>query len=87
MRNTAGLALCALLLALPVRAEPEPQGADAERLRTAKELFFDRKYVEARTAWSAVLAHSQGAQAATAAGMKLTPENVAIDDGLKKKSA
>ena len=26
-------------------------------------------------------------QAATAAGMKLTPENVAIDDGLKKKSA
>ena len=67
MRNTAGLALCALLLAVPVRAEPEPQGADAERLRTAKELFFDRKYVEARTAWSAVLAHSQGAQAATAA--------------------
>ena len=26
-------------------------------------------------------------QAATAAGMKLTPENVAVDDGLKKKSA
>ena len=26
-------------------------------------------------------------QAAAAAGMKLTPENVAVDDGLKKKSA
>jgi 3-hydroxyisobutyrate dehydrogenase-like beta-hydroxyacid dehydrogenase len=27
------------------------------------------------------------AQAAAAAGMKLEPENVAVDDGLKKKSA
>jgi 3-hydroxyisobutyrate dehydrogenase-like beta-hydroxyacid dehydrogenase len=26
-------------------------------------------------------------QAARAAGMKLTPENIAVDDGLKKKSA
>ena len=26
-------------------------------------------------------------QAANAAGMKLTPENVAVDDGLKKKTA
>jgi hypothetical protein len=26
-------------------------------------------------------------QAAAAAGMKLTPENIAVDDGLKKESA
>ena len=29
---------------------------DADRLRQAKELFFDRKYAEARDAWAAVLA-------------------------------
>ena len=46
---------------------PEPAGPDAERLRTAKALFFDRKYDEAREAWKAVLARSSGAPAATAA--------------------
>lgn len=58
-----------LLLGMPAgaRAEPEPQGADAERLRSAKALFFDRKYAEAREAWREVLARSTGAQAATAA--------------------
>jgi hypothetical protein len=64
MTGTAWL-LWAALLAGP--AGPEPQGAEAERLRTAKELFFDGKYTEARAAWQAVLARSQGAQAATAA--------------------
>jgi hypothetical protein len=34
--------------------------ADAERLRTAKTLFFDRKYAEARQAWEAVRVGGQG---------------------------
>jgi hypothetical protein len=59
--------LLALALATPVFAETEPQGAAGERLRAAKELFFDRKYTEAREAWRAVLGASQGAAAATAA--------------------
>jgi tetratricopeptide (TPR) repeat protein len=66
MMGTAWL-LWAALLAGPTSAGPEPQGAEAERLRTAKELFFDGKYTEARAAWQAVLARSQGSQAATAA--------------------
>jgi len=37
--------------------------ADAERLRTAKTLFFDRKYEEARQAWEAVRAAAKGAEA------------------------
>ena len=37
--------------------------ADAERLRTAKTLFFDRKYSEARQAWEAVRASAKGAEA------------------------
>jgi hypothetical protein len=56
--------LTALVLAGP---SLEPQRAETERLRTAKELFFDRKYGEARSAWREVLAHAQGAPAATAA--------------------
>jgi hypothetical protein len=58
-----------MLLCVPAvgRGEPEPQGADAERLRNAKALYFDHKYIEARQAWTDVLAHSQGAPAATAA--------------------
>jgi tetratricopeptide (TPR) repeat protein len=65
--KTAAGVLCALLFSGPALADPEPQGVAAERLRTAKELFFDRKYGEARAAWQQVLARSQGAQAATAA--------------------
>jgi hypothetical protein len=64
-------ALCLLLIASVLGgmafAEPEPQGPEGERLRTAKALFFDRKYAEAREAWREVLASAQGAQAATAA--------------------
>jgi len=37
--------------------------ADAERLRTAKTLFFDRKYAEARQAWEAVRVAAKGAEA------------------------
>jgi tetratricopeptide (TPR) repeat protein len=37
--------------------------ADAERLRTAKTLFFDRKYAEARQAWEAVRAVAKGTEA------------------------
>jgi hypothetical protein len=38
----------------------------AERLRAAKALFFDGKYVEARTAWEAVRASTRGAESTTA---------------------
>jgi hypothetical protein len=41
--------------------------ADAERLRTAKTLFFDRKYAEARQAWEAVRAAAKGTDAETPA--------------------
>jgi hypothetical protein len=40
---------------------------DAEKLRHAKELFFDRKYAEARQAWQGIQASASGAEAATAA--------------------
>jgi hypothetical protein len=37
--------------------------ADVEGLRTAKTLFFDRKYAEARQAWEAVRAAAKGTEA------------------------
>jgi hypothetical protein len=40
---------------------------DPERVRSAKALVFDRKYVEARQAWQAVRTAATGAEAATAA--------------------
>jgi hypothetical protein len=46
---------------VPARAQP-----DAEHVRTAKTLFFDRKYAEARQAWEAVRA-ARGPDAGTAA--------------------
>ena len=51
-------ALCVLGGLGPVWAQP-----DAERLRSAKTLFFDRKYAEARQAWEAVRAASRGVEA------------------------
>jgi tetratricopeptide (TPR) repeat protein len=51
-------ALCVLGGFGPVWAQ-----ADAERLRTAKTLFFDRKYAEARQAWEAVRAAAKGVEA------------------------
>lgn len=56
-----------LWLAPALAPAPEAAGPDAERLRTAKALFFDRKYDEAREAWKAVLARSSGPPAAAAA--------------------
>jgi hypothetical protein len=41
--------------------------ADPDRVRTAKALYFDRKYAEARKAWQDVLAASSGREAEAAA--------------------
>jgi hypothetical protein len=54
------LLLLVLLAAVPARAQ-----VDAERLRAAKTLFFDRKYAEARSAW-ATLAGAKGPEAEAA---------------------
>jgi tetratricopeptide (TPR) repeat protein len=53
------------MTALSVCGSPGPSWAqaDAERLRTAKTLFFDRKYAEARQAWEAVRVAAKGAEA------------------------
>jgi hypothetical protein len=61
---SAGLLLAAWMWsagAVPARAQP-----DVEHVRTAKTLFFDRKYAEARQAWEAVRA-ARGPDAGTAA--------------------
>jgi hypothetical protein len=57
----AALLLGALLL--PAAAHGQ---ADAERLRAAKALFFDRQYAEAREAWQAIAASGRGAEAQAA---------------------
>jgi hypothetical protein len=54
------LLLLVLLAAVPARAQ-----VDAERLRAAKTLFFDRKYAEARQTW-ATLAGAKGPEAEAA---------------------
>ena len=54
------LLLLALLAAAPALAQ-----VDAERLRAAKTLFFDRKYTEARQAW-ATLVDAKGPEAEAA---------------------
>jgi hypothetical protein len=54
-RRAAVFALAALLA--PAAALPQ---ADTERLRAAKELFFDRQYREAREAWQAVRSTGRG---------------------------
>ncbi len=53
------------ILALSLLAGPA-FGEDSERLRNAKTLFFDRKYVEAREAWRGLLG-AGGPEAETAA--------------------
>jgi hypothetical protein len=55
------VAMLTTRLAAPVFAD------DAEKLRNAKTLFFDRQYAEARRAWQAVLAGSAGGEADAAA--------------------
>jgi tetratricopeptide (TPR) repeat protein len=57
----------ALLLLCTAAAGAALAQGDPERLRTAKALFFDRKYAEAREAWRQVLASARGADADTAA--------------------
>jgi hypothetical protein len=59
---SALLAAAVLATAGPARAQE-----DADRLRNAKALFFDRKYAEARLAWRSVLAASRGSAADAAA--------------------
>ncbi len=56
-------ALAAAALFLPAAALAQ---ADAERLRAAKALFFDRQYEEAREAWQAVRETGQGTDAQAA---------------------
>jgi hypothetical protein len=82
MRPAALLML--LLAAAPSWAQPE-----AERLKSAKALFFDRKYAEARQAWQAILAASRGVQADTAAyWVARSSENLGEDErALKEYSA
>jgi tetratricopeptide (TPR) repeat protein len=58
------LVRAALLAALAAPALAEP---DAEALRAAKELVFDKKYAEARAAWQALLKASSGGEADIAA--------------------
>jgi hypothetical protein len=58
--------LVALLLAALVSPAAALAQADAERLRAAKELFFDRNYAESREAWQSVAASGRGADARAA---------------------
>lgn len=58
--------LVALLLATLLSPAAALAEADAERLRAAKELFFDRQYAEARQAWQAIAASGRGADAQAA---------------------
>jgi hypothetical protein len=53
-----------LATALPALALAQP---GPERLRAAKELVFDKKHAEARTAWQQILASATGSDAETAA--------------------
>jgi hypothetical protein len=57
----AALLLAALLLPAGAMAQ-----ADAESLRAAKALFFDRQYAQARDAWQAVRASDRGPDAQAA---------------------
>ena len=57
----AALLLAALLLPAGAMAQ-----ADAESLRAAKALFFDRQYAQARDAWQAVRASGRGPDAQAA---------------------
>jgi hypothetical protein len=61
-------AVCVLAVASVVAAAaPARAQAEAERVRTAKTLFFDRKYAEARQAWEAVRAATGAGEAESAA--------------------
>jgi hypothetical protein len=77
------LALLVLMSSAPVWAQP-----DADRLKNAKALFFDRKYVEARQAWQRILAASRGAEADSAAyWVARSSENLGEDERALKEYA
>lgn len=57
----------ALVVAAGLMAPAAARGeVDAEQLRAAKTLFFDRKYAEARAAWQAVRDEGRGSEAQAA---------------------
>ena len=60
-RRVLALALAALATPAAARAQ-----ADAEKLRAAKEAFFDRHYAQSREAWQSVAASGRGADAQSA---------------------
>lgn len=60
-RRAAAVLLAALLAPAAASAQ-----ADAERLRAAKALFFDRQYAQAREAWQQVRASGRGKDAEAA---------------------
>jgi len=60
-RRVVALVLAALVAPTAALAQ-----ADAEKLREAKELFFDRHYAESRDAWQSVAASGRGADAQAA---------------------
>ena len=64
-RFPLALAIGASLLAVASLAPAAPVPV-AEQLRSAKALFFDGKYVEARKAWEAVRASARGAESTAA---------------------
>ncbi|MBI3932113.1 MAG: hypothetical protein HY317_01735 [Acidobacteria bacterium] len=64
MKRAVGAALALLLSVLAVEASAQ---ADAERLRSAKALFFDGRYADARAIWQAVAQQAAGADADAAA--------------------
>ena len=64
--RAAGIGMLAVL-ALAGAVSTARAQADPERVRTAKTLFFDRKYAEARQAWEAVGAAFAGPEKAAAA--------------------
>jgi hypothetical protein len=60
-RRVVALVLAALVSPAAARAQ-----ADVEKLRAAKELFFDRDYAGSREAWQSVAAAGRGADAQAA---------------------
>jgi hypothetical protein len=80
-RRLRGALLLVLLTGLPCWAQP-----DAERLKNAKALFFDRKYAEARQAWQTILAGARGAEADGAAyWVARSSENLGEDERALKE--
>ena len=81
MRNLALLLM--LLAGAPAWAQPDP-----DRLKSAKALYFDRKYAEARQAWLKILSGARGADADTAAyWVARSSENLGEDERALKEYA